>query len=70
MSDGADVGDRHRLLFSAAANLAEFPTRDDLIHALLTKVGRDMGLTPPDVARQIACGIRHTQQHTREGGAG
>ncbi|HYT87442.1 MAG TPA: hypothetical protein VEL76_01880 [Gemmataceae bacterium] len=33
--DGADQGDRHRLLFSAAANLAEFNCPPALAHALL-----------------------------------
>jgi hypothetical protein len=55
--DGADHGHRHRLLFSAAANMAEFPDRDSLIHAMLTEPALDCGLTPSDVYRQIECGI-------------
>lgn len=65
--EGADQGERHRLLFSAAANLTEFTTLDDLIVALLTPVGLDTGLPPRDVARQIECGIQHARRHTEEG---
>jgi hypothetical protein len=57
--DGADLGDRHRLLFSAAANLAEFGCPPPLAHALLTKAALDSGLPPADVRRQIECGLRH-----------
>jgi hypothetical protein len=55
--NGAAVGDRHRLLFSAAANLAEFSCPRELAHALLTEVSLDCGLTPSDVKRQIDCGL-------------
>lgn len=62
--DGADPGDRHRRLFSASANLAEFADRDDLIRAVLTGPGRDSGLSPQEVDRQIRCGIEHaTNKH-------
>ena len=59
--DGAavPVGDRHRTLFSAAANLAEFGCPPALAHALLGEAGRDSGLSPSDVARQIDCGLSH-----------
>jgi hypothetical protein len=57
--DGADQGDRHRLLFSAAANLAEFGCPPALAHALLTEAALDSGLPPADVRRQIDCGLRH-----------
>lgn len=57
--DGADQGDRHRLLFSAAANLAEFGCPAALAHALLTEAALDSGLTPADVRRQIECGLAH-----------
>jgi hypothetical protein len=56
---GASVGDRHRLLFSAAANLAEFGCPPALAHALLTESGRDSGLPPGEVRRQIDCGLSH-----------
>jgi hypothetical protein len=57
--DGAHVGDRHRLLFSAAANLAEFGCSSVLAHALLTESALDSGLPPSDVRRQIDCGLAH-----------
>jgi hypothetical protein len=57
--EGADHGDRHRLLFSAAANLAEFACPPPLAHALLTEAALDAGLTPRDVHRQIECGLKH-----------
>ena len=57
--DGAGTGDRHRLLFSAAANLAEFGCPPTLAHALLTDSGLDSGLPPSEVRRQIDCGLHH-----------
>jgi len=56
---GASAGDRHRLLFSAAANLGEFGCPYSLAAALLTEPARDSGLTPSDVKRQIECGLNH-----------
>ncbi len=50
---------RHRLLFSAAANLAEFGCSLELAEALLTESALDSGLTPSEVARQIRCGLNH-----------
>jgi hypothetical protein len=57
--DGAAQGDRHRLLFSAAANLAEFGCPPALAHALLSDAALDSGLSPADVSRQIDCGLNH-----------
>jgi len=57
--DGATTGDRHRLLFSAAANLAEFGCSYELAYALLSESALDSGLTPRDVRRQIECGLSH-----------
>jgi hypothetical protein len=57
--DGADEGDRHRLLFSAAANLAEFACPPALAHELLTPAARDSGLPPKEIHRQIECGLRN-----------
>ncbi len=54
---GADQGDRHRLLFSAAANLAEFRCPSALAHTLLEESGLDSGLPPKDVRRQVECGL-------------
>lgn len=59
ITNGVAVGDRHRILFSAAANLAEFDCPEALAHALLTEAGRDSGLSPSEVRRQIECGLRH-----------
>lgn len=50
---------RHRRLFSAAANLAEFGCPPALAYALLTEPGLDCGLSPSDVRRQIECGLAH-----------
>ncbi|MDZ4658702.1 MAG: DNA primase [Bythopirellula sp.] len=55
--DGAASGDRHRLLFSAAANLAEFGCPPALAHELLTEAALDSGLSPSEVRRQIDCGL-------------
>jgi hypothetical protein len=55
--DGAGAGDRHRLLFSAAANLAEFGCRLPLAVALLEESAIDSGLPPKEVRRQIECGL-------------
>jgi len=57
--DGATERDRHRLLFSAAANLAEFGCPADLARALLTEAGLDCGLPHREVERQIRCGLEH-----------
>lgn len=59
MRDGATTGDRHRTLFSAAANLAEFHSVEELAFALLTEPGLDSELSPSDVKRQIECGLKH-----------
>lgn len=57
--DGACKGDRHRQLFSAAANLAEFDCTPELAEALLLEAALDCGLTPSDARRQIECGLHH-----------
>ena len=57
--DGAANGDRHRLLFSAAANLAEFDCPPKLAFALLMPSALDSGLAPADAARQVECGLKH-----------
>jgi hypothetical protein len=62
--DGAEPNHRHRLLFSAAANLGEFCCPPALAHALLTEAALDSGLTPGDVRRQIECGLRHSAKGT------
>lgn len=66
--EGAGSGDRHRLLFSAAANLAEFGCPAALAHALLTEGGLDSGLPPREVARQIDCGLNHVPKRPAQAG--
>jgi hypothetical protein len=67
--DGANVGDRHRLLFSAAANLAEFGCTPALAHALLSEAALDSGLPPAEVRRQIDCGLSHRTISNEAGAA-
>lgn len=55
--NGAAEGDRHRILFSAAANLAEFDCSLELALALLSEPALDSGLPPSEVRRQIQCGL-------------
>jgi hypothetical protein len=55
--EGAGTGDRHRLLFSAAANLAEFGCSPALAVALLEESALDSGLPPKDVRRGIEYGL-------------
>ena len=65
---GVGEGDRHNTLFRCAAWLTEQGAPPSLCSALLTEAGRDVGLTPADVARQIACGIAHAlKQQQAEG---
>ena len=59
LTEGSFVGDRHRELFSAAANFGEFNSVEELTFALLTPCGLNSGLTPPEVRRQISCGLKH-----------
>ena len=56
LAGDVDVGDRHRMLYSAAANLAELGCPVPAVHALLTEPALDLGLPPKDVLRQIDCG--------------
>ena len=58
------------MVLSAAANLAEFQTIDDLIISLLSGREFDTGLPPKEVERQIRCGVSMArQQRHREGDA-
>jgi hypothetical protein len=54
-------GDRHRLLYSAAANLSELGCPLPAVRALLTEPALDLGLPPKDVARAIENG--HAAAH-------
>jgi hypothetical protein len=57
--DALATGDRHRMLFSAAANLGEFGCPPLLAQALLMEAGLDSGLPPKEVFRQVECGLAH-----------
>ena len=59
---GAGAGDRHRLLFSAAANLGESGCPVELAHELLREAALDSGLSPSETKRQIDCGLKHSQK--------
>lgn len=68
---GVDEGERHQTLFRCAAWLSEQGAPPSLVAALLTEPGRDVGLAPRDVDRQIACGIEHARrQHAGDGEGG
>ena len=60
--NGASPGDRHRLLFSASANLAEFGCPVELAHELLNEAALDSGLSPSETRRQIDCGLNHSRK--------
>jgi hypothetical protein len=64
--DLSTEGDRHRELFSAAANFGEFGSVDELAFALLTPAGLNSGLSASDVRRQIECGLKHGGRHHGE----
>jgi hypothetical protein len=59
---GTGEGERHVTLFRCAAWLTEQGAPPSLVFALLVEPGRDVGLTPRDVDRQIACGIEHARK--------
>jgi hypothetical protein len=54
-----EVGDRHRVLFSCAANLGELGASASLAWELLQETALDSGLSPKEVKRQIECGLAH-----------
>lgn len=56
-------GDRHRLLFSAASDMAEFGSMESLIQAILTEPGQNCGLSASECSRQIECGVQHGGRH-------
>jgi hypothetical protein len=59
---GVEQGERHQTLFRCAAWLTEQGAPPSLCSALLTEPGRDLGLTPKDVDRQIRCGVEHARR--------
>ena len=66
---GVPEGERHPTLFRCAAWMTEQGSPAGLVHAMLTEPGRDMGLTPADVGRQIDCGIAHARKQSEGGTA-
>ena len=66
LQHGADEGDRHRLLYSAARTFGEFGCSFDLALALLEPPARESGLPPSHIRRQIECGLADQAQ---KGGA-
>ena len=64
--DGAARGDRHRLLYSAAANLAELGAPLPLCVALLEESALDCGLPPADVRRAVENGWASAQPGVRD----
>ena len=59
----AEQGQRHKRIYSAAANLAELGVPLHATHELLSEAGRDSGVPPRDVFRAIENG------HARGGDA-
>ncbi|MFN3192217.1 MAG: DNA primase [Aureliella sp.] len=53
IAEDVEQGDRHRLLYSAAANLFEFGCPPLLAHGLLSEPARNVGLAPNDIRRAI-----------------
>jgi len=66
---GIDEGERRPTLFRSAAWLSEQGAPDRLVHALLDEPARDLGITPADTTRQIACGIAHARRQSEGGPA-
>jgi hypothetical protein len=52
-----EVGDRHRVIYSAARNLAEAGAPRHLVVGLLREAALDTGLPPREVDRQLECGF-------------
>ena len=65
---GVEEGERRPTLFRCAAWMAEQGAPDRLISAVLYEPAFDLGITPADVARQIASGIAHARKQN-EGGS-
>lgn len=65
-----DTGDRHRLLFSAAANLGECHCPESLALELLSEPGFNCSLSAADVQRQIKCGVAHGASEPSRGNEG
>lgn len=60
------VGDRHRLIYSAARDLASSGAPRHLIDSLLRDASLDTGLPPREVDRQLDCGFADARQPSAE----
>jgi hypothetical protein len=60
------VGDRHRLIYSAARDLAASGAPRHLIDSLLREAALDTGLPPREVDRQIDCGFSDAAEPIRD----
>ena len=58
-------GERATTLFRCAAVLTEMGCPPHAVNALLDEPGRDNGLSPTEVKRQIQCGIDHARQQQK-----
>ncbi|MFN3192288.1 MAG: DNA primase [Aureliella sp.] len=58
IAEDVEQGDRHRLLYSAAANLFEFGCPPLLAHGLLSEPARNVGLAPNEIRRAIGNAYR------------
>jgi hypothetical protein len=56
--ESIEPGDRHRLIYSAARDLAENGAPRHLIDSLLRESALDTGLPPREVDRQLECGFQ------------
>lgn len=56
--EGCEPGERHRRLYSAAANISEFGCSHEFTYALLSEIAFDCGLSPKDTRRAIENGWR------------
>ena len=65
---GTPEGERALTLFRCAAFLSEIGCPPNAVNAILDEPGRDNGLLPAEVKRQIQCGIEHAcrQQSHKE----
>jgi len=66
LAGDVEQGDRHRLLYSAARNLAELGCPLPAVRALLIDPALDLGIPPRDVPRGIDCGHAAAFRQTKD----
>lgn len=54
---GCESGERHKRLYSAAANMGEFRSVRELVDAILRPLGEELGLSPRDTRAAIENGL-------------